>query len=66
MDERKPTIGELAKDIRGDQTQAEFAKQLGITQAHLSQIEAGKKTPGKKVAKRLGEISGLDAGTFIE
>lgn len=66
MDEKMPTIAEIIKGIRGDTKQGAFAKQLGISQAHLSMIEAGKKRPGLKVVKRLAEISGLDALTFIE
>lgn len=66
MDTQKPTIGEIVKNIRGDTKQGVFAKELGISQAHLSMIESNKKRPGVKVIKKLAEISGLNALTFIE
>ncbi len=66
MEAKTPSIGEIVKSIRGDTRQGVFAKQLGISQAHLSMIEADKKRPGLKVVKKLAQISGLDAVTFID
>lgn len=40
-------------------TQGEIAKMLGITQPWLSQVAAGKKKPGKWLAKELANLFGV-------
>ena len=54
-------IGEPAVMLRGARTkeglsQVELAKKLGIDQADLSKMENGKRSIGKKMAKKLAKI----------
>lgn len=56
----EPTLGEAAKRFRrrADLTQAELADKTGLTQATISQIEAGKKLPGVKTLIRIAKATG--------
>jgi transcriptional regulator with XRE-family HTH domain len=47
-------------------SQVDFAKKLGISQAHLSQIEKGVKSVGPERAQRYAYILGYSAVTFVE
>ena len=58
-------VGKMVLDIRGELTQAEFAKLLEISQGFLSEIENNVKEPGKKTARKLADLSGLPADTFF-
>ncbi len=43
-------IGRRIRELRGfDMTQADFARQIGITQGYLSALENGEKEPGSAV-----------------
>jgi len=46
-------------------TQVQLAEQLGIKQSHISEMENGKRTIGKKIAKRLENIFGTDYRLFL-
>ena len=46
-------IGELLKELQGEETQAGFARHLGITEGHYSLLLAGKRGAGAKVLIRL-------------
>lgn len=62
------TIGQLIREIRlelGYDRQYKFANVLGITPAFMSNLEAGRKKPGKKLIKKLAEISGRDVCDFF-
>lgn len=48
-----------------DLTQGEFAALVGISQTHLSQIEAGKKTPSLAVVTDIAAALGLPAGEIL-
>ena len=43
-----------------------FAKKLGISQAHLSQIEKGAKSVSPERAKKFAKILGYSEVTFVE
>jgi transcriptional regulator with XRE-family HTH domain len=54
--------GYLVKHLRNikGQSQADLAKQVGIGQSHLSEIENGQKTnPSAKVLKKLADALGF-------
>ena len=63
-DSRKSTIdwrvvGRRLRELRGfDTTQAEFARQLGISQAQLSRYEKGKSEVGAEVLLRISRKFG--------
>jgi transcriptional regulator with XRE-family HTH domain len=42
------------RQLQGDQTQAQFAGQIGITQQYLSDVLQGNRRPGKKITDYLG------------
>lgn len=47
------TQAELMKELRGEQTQEEFARQIGVGQATVSLIESGQRTGGRRVVTGL-------------
>jgi len=47
-------------------SQVAFAKKLGISQAHLSQIEKGIKSVSPERAKKFAQILGYSEVTFVE
>ncbi len=62
------TFGKNLEAIRlaDDSTQAEFAKKLKISQAHLSQLEKGVKAVSPERAKAFAKILGYSEVTFVE
>lgn len=52
------------RDHRG-LTQARLAAQAGVTQAYLSDIEAGKKSGSAKILKALAQALGVDVDDLI-
>lgn len=42
-----------------DLSGAELARKLGITDAHLSMIISGKRTPSRKLAQRISTLTGI-------
>ena len=46
-------------------TQAQLAKKLNIPQSNISQVETGKRSVGKNLAKRLAKIFNLDYRVFL-
>ena len=44
----------LLRDKQGDRTQAELAKEIGISPAYLSDVLAGRRDPGPSVLDFLG------------
>jgi plasmid maintenance system antidote protein VapI len=43
------TVDELLQECKGNMTQTEFARVLGVTQVHVSRLLAGTQRPGRKV-----------------
>jgi DNA-binding XRE family transcriptional regulator len=46
-------------------SQIQFAQKLGITQTNLSAMENGRRTIGKELAKRIGDIFEIDYRLFL-
>lgn len=66
----KDSGGETAHMVRGSRereglTQIELAKKLGMPQSNLSQIETGKRTVGKALAKKMSKVFNLDYRVFL-
>ena len=64
------TIGEAALALKGirareGMNQKSLAKLLGTSQAHVSQLESGKKEINKKTAAKLGKIFNIDYKVFL-
>lgn len=53
------TLGERLRLLRGDRTQAEVAKAVGISNTALSMYERGERRPGDKVKIRLSKLYGV-------
>ena len=51
--------------LKEEMTQVELADKLQITQSDLSKMEYGKRTIGKKMAKRLAKILNIDYRVFL-
>jgi ribosome-binding protein aMBF1 (putative translation factor) len=50
---------------RENMTQKELADKLGVKQHHISEMEHGKRSIGKKLAHRLAKILNTDYKTFL-
>jgi len=46
-------------------TQTDLAKRLGMPQANVSQIETGRRSVGKALAKKLAKVFGVDYRVFL-
>lgn len=51
--------------FKADLTQKELADRLGIKPHHISEMEHGKRTIGKAMAKRLSEVLNVDYRVFL-
>ena len=67
LDEKYTRAGAVLQGARHKEelTQVELAKKLNITQADLSKMEHGKRTIGKKMAKKLSAILNIDYRVFL-
>ncbi len=66
----KAAGGESAHMVRSSReiagmTQTELAKRLGMPQANVSQVETGRRSVGKTLAKRLAKIFNVDYRVFL-
>jgi DNA-binding XRE family transcriptional regulator len=61
------TPGMMLRGLRGkeEMTQAEFAKRLGISQHHISEMENNKRTIGIDMAKRIAEAFKVPYKMFL-
>ena len=50
---------------KGEMTQKELAEELGISQHHISEMENGKRTIGKAMAKRFAAFFKTDYRVFL-
>ena len=50
---------------KADLTQVELAKKMGIEQNSISQMEHGKRTIGKEMAKRFAKVFKVDYRVFL-
>jgi transcriptional regulator with XRE-family HTH domain len=46
-------------------TQKQLAEQIGVAQHHISEMENGKRTVGKEMAKKLSEVLNVDYRVFL-
>ncbi|MBK5275419.1 MAG: helix-turn-helix transcriptional regulator [Desulfuromonadales bacterium] len=46
-------------------TQKQLAEQIGIAQHHISEMENGKRTVGKEMARKLSEVLNVDYRVFL-
>lgn len=62
------TLGSVIESIRlaEEKTQSTYAKRLGISQTHLSQIETGVKTVSPERAKKYAKILGYSEVSFVQ
>lgn len=54
------TFGSLAREWRGERTQTEVARALGIVQSTLAKIELDQRRPTTRIIGRMAEVYGLD------
>ncbi len=61
------TLGRLLESIRlgEDETQASFARTLGISRSHLCDIEHGRKSVSLERAVRFAEVLGYPRDQFV-
>lgn len=64
-DTLRPAISLRGSRLKAGLTQTALSAQLGIQQAHLSQMENGKRPIGKKMAMRLAKVFGCDYRVFL-
>ena len=57
----------VLRGLRGKEelTQAEFAERIGISQHHVSEMETGKRSITKDMAKRIGEVFNVSYKVFL-
>jgi len=60
--------GALLRGIRAREnlTQIEMAEKIKVTQSDISQMENGTRTIGRRVAKRIERLFGVDYRSFLE
>lgn len=63
--DRGKTIALRAYRTREDLTQRDLAEKVGIPQRHISEMETGKRPIGKEMAKRFGQVLGVDYRTLL-
>jgi transcriptional regulator with XRE-family HTH domain len=51
--------------LKASITQAQLAKRSGLSQTHISRMEAGDKAPSLGVLRTLARILGLDTGALL-
>jgi len=62
--------GKVGTTVRGlryreDWTQEDLAKKLKVRQTHISEMEHGKRSIGKAMAKKLGALFNIDYRLFL-
>ncbi|MCY4644555.1 MAG: helix-turn-helix transcriptional regulator [Bacteriovoracales bacterium] len=67
IDQKKDLEINLLREIRLERglTQKELGESLDIPQNHISAMECGRRPIGKKMAKRLAEVLGVNYRTFL-
>lgn len=58
-------VGDRLKALRGQQTQAEFAAELGLSQAQYNRYETGKRLPPDRILLQVAQIKGLEPEAVI-
>ena len=63
---RRPPIGELLRNLRGDRTLREVEKGAGIPNSYLSNVEGGTKRPGLKTLSKLADYFGVPLDELLQ
>lgn len=63
--ELKDRVARKLREIRGEISQDAFAEMVGLTQAQVSQYEAGKSMPGLRVLIQISRATGADLNDFV-
>ena len=58
-EKRRPPIGDLLRNLRGDRTLREVERGAGIPNSYLSNVESGTKRPGLKTLSKLADYFGV-------
>lgn len=58
-------FGDRLKTARGDETQASFAKRLGISQVAYSRYESGQREPSLDCLYQIGLLTGVSADWLL-
>jgi len=58
-------VGRRLKHMRGPRTQAQFAAELGLSQAQYNRYETGKRLAPDRVLEQVAEICGVSARQVI-
>jgi DNA-binding transcriptional regulator YiaG len=68
LDEKYTKAGSLLKGLRLREglSQVKFAEKINVTQANLSNMENGRRSIGKNIAKRIEQIFGTNYRYFLE
>ena len=68
LDKKYTKAGALLKGLRLREglSQIEFAKKIDVTQANLSNMENGRRSVGKIIAKRIEKVFGANYRYFLE
>lgn len=64
MPQPTSTVGTRRKELK--LTQTKLAKRLGVTRQYYNAIECSKRTPSVRLAKKLGDILGVDWTIFFD
>ena len=64
----QPSFGETIRSLRecDEITQAELARQIGVSRQFLSDVEIDRKVVGVEFAKKLSEAMGYPIETFLK
>lgn len=63
--ESKPSVSLRGLRYREDITQRQLAEATGIPQRHISEMETGKRTIGKEIARKLAAVLNADYRSFL-
>lgn len=68
IDKKYTKAGVLLKGLRYREglNQVEFAKKIKVSQSDLSKMEHGRRPIGKKIAKRIEAVFGVNYKSFLE
>ncbi|MBJ6610599.1 MAG: helix-turn-helix transcriptional regulator [Candidatus Thiothrix moscowensis] len=58
-------IGQRLREVRGDMSQIEFARRMGVTQTTITNYETGKRTPDVGFVVGLMNLFGTNPAWFI-
>ena len=62
----RTAVARKIREIRGDMSQVEFARLIGIEQSQISQYECGRSVPGMEVMIKIHQATGVDLNTFAD